>query len=117
MDGEGRMAMSRKARTVKAGLVAFHYPSRDYSEEMLGRVRRAAEFIASRPGCLGVDCWFTEDGEAIVSTGQWESQEALLGGFAAARAAGIDFRVDEREVRPREIFRLTGTNGAADRRR
>ena len=100
--------MDRQARTMKAGLVAFHYPSRDYSEEMLGRVRRAAEFIAAMPGCLGTDCWLTEDGQAIVSTGQWESMEALLGGFAAARAAGIDFHVDEREVRPREIFRLTG---------
>jgi len=101
--------MDRNERTMKAGLVAFHYPSRDYCEEMLGRVRRAAAFIAAMPGCLGVDCWLTEDGQAVVSTGQWESMEALLGGFAAARAAGIDFHVDEREVRPREVFRLTGT--------
>src|SRR5579859_4915436 len=107
-EGFGRAAASRKAQTMKAGLVAFHYPSRDYSEEMLGRVRRAAQFIAAVPGCLGTECWFTEDGQAIVSTGQWESMEALLGGFAAARAAGIDFHVDEREVRPREVFRLTG---------
>ena len=92
---------------MKAGLVAFHYPSRDYSEEMLGRVRRAADFIRAVPGCLGADAWLTEDGEAVVSTGQWESMEALLGGFAAARAAGIDFHVDEREIRPREVFRLT----------
>ena len=99
--------MSRKARIMKAGLVAFHYPNRDYSEEMFGRVRRAAEFIAALPGCLGADCWLTADGHAVVSTGQWESEEALLEGFAAARAAGIDFHVDEREIWPREVYRLT----------
>lgn len=101
--------MNRKARTMKAGLVAFHYPSHDYSEEMLARVRRAAEFIAALPGCLGTDCWLTADGQAIVSTGQWESEAALLRGFAAARAAGIDFHVDKREIWPREVFRLIGT--------
>ena len=91
---------------MKVGLVAFHYPSREFRDEMLRRVGQAAEFIASSPGCLEADCWLTEDGRAIVSTGQWESEEAYRASFAAARAAGIDFRYDEREVRPREIFRL-----------
>jgi hypothetical protein len=78
----------------------FHYPSHEFHDEMLRRVGQAAEFIASSPGCLEADCWLTEDGQAIVSTGQWESEEAFRAGFAAARAAGIDFRYDEREVRP-----------------
>jgi hypothetical protein len=93
---------------MKVGLVAFHYPSREFHDEMLSRVSQAAEFIAGMPGCLAADCWLTEDPPAIVSTGQWESEQAFHASFAAARAAGIDFRYDEREVRPREIFRLSG---------
>jgi heme-degrading monooxygenase HmoA len=90
----------------KVGLVAFHYPRHEYVGDVADRVRRAAEFIAAAPGCLGADCWLTEDGTAVVSTGQWESEQAFVAGFAAARAAGIDFTYDDREVRPREIFRL-----------
>jgi Antibiotic biosynthesis monooxygenase len=92
----------------KVGLVAFHYPRRDYAAEMLLRVREAAEFIATTHGCLEADCWLTEDGATIVTTGQFESAQALAAGFAAARAAGIDFSYNARvELRSREIFRLT----------
>jgi hypothetical protein len=58
------------------------------------------------PGCLGVDCWLGKDG-AIVTTGKWESEQAFTAGVAAARDAGVDFTYDEREARPREIFRLS----------
>jgi heme-degrading monooxygenase HmoA len=91
---------------MKVGLVAFHYPRPENSDEMISRVRQAAQFIAGTPGCLEADCWLTKDGTAIVSTGQWESEQAYFAGFAAARAAGIDFTYDDREVRPREIYRL-----------
>jgi heme-degrading monooxygenase HmoA len=97
----------------KVGLVAFHYPRREYAAEMLRRICQAAKFITAAPGCLGADCWLTEDGAAIVTTGQWESAQAFEAGFAAARAAGIDFRYDEREARPRKIFRLADA-GPAD---
>jgi quinol monooxygenase YgiN len=91
---------------MQVGLVAFHYPRPEYRAEMLRRVHRAAEVIGAEPGCLEVDCWLGEDGTAIVTTGKWESEQAFTGGFAAARAAGVDFTFDEREARPREIFRL-----------
>jgi hypothetical protein len=73
---------------------------------MLNRVQQATEFIGATPGCLAIDCWLTEDGTAIVSTGKWKSEQALHAGFAAARAGGVDFTYDDREARPREIFRL-----------
>ena len=41
-----------------------------------------------------------------MTTGQWESERALTAGFAAVQAAGADFGYDERESRPREVFRL-----------
>jgi hypothetical protein len=53
-----------------------------------------------------VDCWLSEDNQAVVTTGQWESEQARIAGFSAARTAGVDFNYDERESRPREVFRL-----------
>jgi quinol monooxygenase YgiN len=89
------------------GMVAFHYPHPEYRDQMLGRVQQASGFIVATPGCLAIDCWLTEDGTSIVSTGKWESEEALEAGFAAARAGGVDFSYDDREARPREVFRLS----------
>jgi quinol monooxygenase YgiN len=91
---------------MKVGLVAFHYPRPEHRAEMISRVHRAAGVMAATPGCLAADCWVSVDDEAIVATGQWESEEALSAGFAAVQTAGIDFDYDERESRPREVFRL-----------
>jgi quinol monooxygenase YgiN len=91
---------------MQVGMVAFHYPRPEYRDQMLGRVQRAAEYVEATPGCLAIDCWLTEDGMVIVVTGRWESEQALDTGFAAARAAGVDFAYDDREDHPRKIFRL-----------
>jgi quinol monooxygenase YgiN len=91
---------------MKVGLVAVHYPRREHWDGMIARVHRAAEVLAAPPGCLAVDCWLSEDNQAVVTTGQWESEQALMAGFSAARTAGVDFDYDEREFQPREVFRL-----------
>ena len=39
--------------------------------------------------------------QAVMTTGQWESEQARIAGFSAARTAGVDFDYDEREFRPR----------------
>ena len=41
---------------MKVGLVAVHYPRREHRDEMISRVRRAADVIGATPGCLAVDC-------------------------------------------------------------
>lgn len=91
---------------MKVGMVAFHYPRREHWDEMISRVRQAAELMAATPGCLAVDCWVSEGSQAVVTTGQRESEQALTAGFAAVQAAGVDFGYDERESRPRAVFRL-----------
>ena len=91
---------------MKVGLVALHYPHPEHREEMILRVHQAAEVMAATPGCLEVDCWASEDSPAVVTTGQWESGQALADGFAAVLAAGVDFGYDEREFRPRDVYRL-----------
>ena len=91
---------------MKVGLVGIHYPRPEHWDEYISLVRQAAEVLAATSGCLGVNCWLSEDNQAGVSIGQWESEQAFTAGIAAARAAGVDFDYDEREFRPREIFRL-----------
>jgi heme-degrading monooxygenase HmoA len=92
---------------VSVGLVAFHYPQPQYRDELVRRVRRAAEVMATVPGCLEVDCWQEDATGAVVTTGKWESKDAIRAGFAAVAAAKVDFDYDDRESRPREVFNLS----------
>ncbi|MGH3967262.1 MAG: hypothetical protein ACRDTV_03865 [Mycobacterium sp.] len=41
-----------------------------------------------------------------MTIGKWESEDAWKAGFAAVTAAGVDFEYDERESRPRDVFRM-----------
>jgi len=91
---------------MKVGMVALHYPRREHRDEMILRVRQAADVMMATPGCLAADCWVSEDGQAVVTTGQWESEQALTAGFAAVQTAEVDFGYDERESRPRQVFKL-----------
>ena len=92
---------------MKVGLVALHYPRPEHRDQMISRVHQATEVMAATPGCLAVDCWVSDDHQAVVTTGQWESEQALRAGFAAVRTAGVDFDYDERESWPRQVFTLT----------
>ncbi len=91
---------------MKVGFIGIHYPHIPHREEFISRVQRAVEVMRPTPGCLSADCWVTVAGDAVVSTGQWESEEALASSFATAKAAGVDFDYDQRESRPRDILRL-----------
>jgi len=87
---------------MKVGLVALHFPRPEHWDEMIARVHRAAEVMAATPGCLAVDCWVSDDGQAVVTTGQRESDQALRPGFAAVRnnRAGDRRRHAQRHARP-----------------
>ncbi|MER6946571.1 antibiotic biosynthesis monooxygenase [Nonomuraea sp. NPDC000554] len=88
------------------GLVAFHYPEPKLFDEFIARAQQAVEAIRVTPGCLSADCWVTNDGDAVVTTGQWESEDTYKASFVTAREAGVDFTYDERECRPRQVFTL-----------
>ncbi|ASU85382.1 hypothetical protein CDO52_23590 [Nocardiopsis gilva YIM 90087] len=91
---------------MKVAMVASHYPHASYRDEFIARVQQVAEVFRQAPGCLSAECWVSADGEAVVSTVQWESEEARDASFAAVMAAGLDLDHDERESRPREIIQL-----------
>ncbi len=75
---------------MKVGFVGIHYPHISHREEFISRVQRAVEVIRLTPGCLSADCWVTVAGDAVVSTAQWESEDARVSSFATAKAAGVD---------------------------
>jgi quinol monooxygenase YgiN len=105
MNGLERRTARVGRAEMKVGLVAVHYPHRAHRDELIARIRRAAAVMERTPGCLAVDCWVNVADETVVTTGQWESEEALAASFAAVRAADVDFDYDDREARPREVLR------------
>jgi hypothetical protein len=54
------------------GLVAVHYPEADHADEMVDRVRVAADVLIANSGCLEVTCWRGAGG-AVVTIGKWGS--------------------------------------------
>jgi heme-degrading monooxygenase HmoA len=87
------------------GLVAIHYPKAEHAAAMVDRVHAAADVLTGIPGCLEASCWRESNG-AIVTIGKWASEDALRAGFAAIASAGVDFDYDERESRPRDVYRI-----------
>jgi quinol monooxygenase YgiN len=106
---------------MKVGLVALHYPRPEHRDEMISRVQRAAEVMAAAPGCLAVDCWVSEDHQAVVTTGQWDSEQALKAGFAAVRTPALTSITTSASPRPARSSnsppheRLPGFVGSLDR--
>jgi quinol monooxygenase YgiN len=95
------------------GIVALHYPRDEFRDEMAMRVARAAEVMATVPGCIEALCWREEDSGIIVATGKWASEEAWRASLSAVADAQVDFDYDERESRPREVFNLSACRAKA----
>ncbi|MGP3976239.1 antibiotic biosynthesis monooxygenase [Streptomyces sp. 8N114] len=87
-----------------AGFIAFHYPRPEHFEEFVGRTHQVKEFLQSKAGFLSADIWATTDGDAVITSARFESEEALGAALAAARELGSIAGFDEREYKPREIF-------------
>lgn len=88
------------------GLVAFHYPKPEHRDELLERMRAAAEVMRAVEGCTDASVWETREGAALVSTGTFASEEAWTQAVRAVLEAGVDFEYDERESRPRDVYFL-----------
>ncbi|MFI1161163.1 antibiotic biosynthesis monooxygenase [Streptomyces sioyaensis] len=88
------------------GFVGIHYPQATHFEDFIDRVQQAVEVLRTAPGCLSAACWVTAEWDAVVSTAQFTSDEALAASFAAAGEAGVDFAYDGRERAPRQVLTL-----------
>ncbi|RJL23010.1 antibiotic biosynthesis monooxygenase [Bailinhaonella thermotolerans] len=89
------------------GFVAYHYPAPEHFEEFVAGCHEVAEAARTQPGFLSVGVWATTDGEAVVTTGAFESEEAFL----AAAQIGRDMDatpdgISDLEVKPREVHFL-----------
>jgi methionine synthase II (cobalamin-independent) len=90
-------------------VLAFHYPRSEHRDEMVARIKRAAEVMAACRGFVAADCWLEEDGEAVVAIGTFDSKEQWQQAMRAVAAADIDFDFDERERAPRRVQLLRKT--------
>ncbi|MFE7532518.1 antibiotic biosynthesis monooxygenase [Kitasatospora sp. NPDC057542] len=89
------------------GFVAFHYPKPEYVEEFVGRCHQVREVLAAQSGFLRAEVWVTSEGDAVVTTGEFESPQAFQAAFATvARESGAAVAFDEREVKPRQVHTL-----------
>lgn len=87
------------------GFVAFHYPRPDCFAEFVDRTHQVEAALGASPGCLSVEVWATPDGDAVVSTGRFTSEDAFRAAFAQVR--DLDAVVyDDRERKPRQIIPL-----------
>ncbi|MEV0034195.1 antibiotic biosynthesis monooxygenase [Nocardia sp. NPDC050793] len=88
------------------GMIALHYPEAGHFEDFVARVRKVAAVMRATPGCLSATYWADDAGDAVISTVEWESDEAVAATYAALGTADVDVAFDARERRPREIIRL-----------
>ncbi|GGV02499.1 hypothetical protein GCM10010211_82310 [Streptomyces albospinus] len=89
------------------GFVAFHYPAAEHFEEFVGTCHQVAEALRQQPGFLSVGVWVTPDGEAVVTTGAFESEETFRATADVAREMGATpDGLSDLEVRPREVHFL-----------
>ncbi|MGI5262134.1 antibiotic biosynthesis monooxygenase [Streptomyces angustmyceticus] len=96
------------------GFVGVHYPHPTHFDDFITRVHHAVDVLRTTPGCLSAACWVTGEGDAVVSTAQFASDEALAASFAVAQEAGVDFSYDERERLPRQVLTLRPAVAPAD---
>jgi quinol monooxygenase YgiN len=87
-------------------LVAFHHPKPEHREELVQRMRAAAEVMRTVEGCSDASVWEARESAALVSTGTFASEEAWQQAVRAVLEAGVDFDYDERESRPRDLYIL-----------
>jgi quinol monooxygenase YgiN len=89
------------------GFVAFHYPAPEHVEEFVGSCHQVAEVARRQPGCLSVEVWVTPDGETVVTTGAFESEEAFRALSDTAREMGATpDGLSDLEVKPRQVHFL-----------
>lgn len=88
------------------GVVAFHYPRPEHRDELVQRMRVAAEVMRTVEGCLEASVWEVREGRALVSTGTFQSEQAWARAVGAVLEARVDFEYDQRELRPREVHFL-----------
>jgi Antibiotic biosynthesis monooxygenase len=84
-------------------VLASHYPKPEHQAEMIERIGRAVEVLATCPGFVAADCWVEEDGDAVVAIGVFDSKTQWLDAMRVVAAADIDFDFDERERAPRQV--------------
>jgi len=71
---------SRGGSRMSYRMVAFHYAKKEFTDQMLQRLFRAAEIMKAAPGCLDVEVWKEQTSGALVSTAKFDLPRLLQEG-------------------------------------
>lgn len=89
------------------GFIAFHYPAPEHVEEFVGRCHQVADVGRTQPGFPSVEVWVTPYGDAVVTTGAFESEDVFRASADAARELGaMPGGLSDLEVKPRQVHFL-----------
>ncbi len=82
--------------------LAIHYPKEDHLADLLGAMGHLRQALEPVPGMVEATAW--SDGERVVATSIWVSNEAFVAArpLIASAIAGVPF--GEWEARERQLF-------------
>lgn len=86
--------------------LAFHHPRPEHFEEFVERTHRVAAALRTAQGCLSTEVWATADGDAVVTMGRFDSEDAYHSAFRTLSGLGDVVSFDDRERKPRQILSL-----------
>ena len=89
--------------------LAIHHPYPEHREELLTAMDRLGAALAKVPGMQEARAWAEKDGNRIVATSVWESEETFLEALSVISGAVKDVPFAKWEARPRELYRLRQT--------
>ena len=86
--------------------LALHYPRPQHTQNLLAAMGDLGAAMRGLPGLIEATAWLEKDGQRIVATSIWESEEAFNRAIPVIQKAVKDVPFTEWEQRPRELFQL-----------
>ncbi len=86
--------------------LALHYPRQGHEQDLLGSMRALAAAIKGVPGLIEATAWLEKDGQRIVATSIWATEESFTKAVPIIQQAVQDVPFSDWEMKPRELFRL-----------
>lgn len=87
--------------------LAIHYPRPEHRSELLEAMTGLGRVLDQLESLIEANAWHEQDGDRIVATSTWVSEEAFRKAMPVIGASIRDVPFAEWEARPRELYRLT----------
>jgi quinol monooxygenase YgiN len=86
--------------------LALHYPRQEHTQNLLTAMGDLGAAMRGAPGLIEATAWLEKDGQRIVATSIWESEETFNRAISVIQGAVKDVPFADWEQRPRELFQL-----------